>query len=226
MSPRGHYPIAHPTIPMSVKPDAFSEAKELSRLDDPAVRSRCFKLKWRSEWQNWLARVGAFLLLPTFFLLDRGYAGHTSRYSHRHSPPVPALIPYGYATLGISVALFISLIGFSNYCLLDPVEHRLYRNFRFLFWRRRRVVFREGEILAITTDGQPRRGRYGVHWYYRMMAVGRDGHKEPLSNWRQGGLDKWNGKARLLASQCGCEGREAPERCEVSVENEGGRPVL
>ncbi len=214
------------TIPMTTKPDTFSEAKELSRLDDPAVRSRCVKLKWRSDLQNRLAGAGGLFLLATFLLLERGYVGSTSRYSHRYSPPLPVLIPYGYATLGVALTLFLGLIGFRNYCLLDPVEQRLYESFQFLWWRKRRVVFRSGEILAITTDGRPRRGKYGVHWYYRMVAVGRDGRKEPLSNWRQGGLDKWNARARQLAPQFGCEHREAPERCEVSVENEGGAPVL
>ena len=211
---------------MTAKADAFSEAKELNRLDDPSVRNRCVKLKWRSNLQNRLAAAAGLLLLPAFFLLDQGYVGNVSRYTHRRSPPAPALIPYGYACLGISLALFVSLLGFRNYCLFDTLEHRLYRHFRFLWWRRREIVFRAGEILALTTDGQPRTRKYGVRWYYRMVAVGRDGRKQPLSNWRQGGLDRWNAKARLLAPQFGCEFREAPSGCAVSVEDDGGTPKL
>jgi hypothetical protein len=166
------------------------------------------------------------LLFPTFVLLQFGYFGSTSKYTHRHSPPVPTLIPYGYATLAISLALFLSLLGFRNYSLLDTVERRLYRNFQFLWWRRRRLIFRHGEILALTTDAQPRRGKYGVRWYYRLVAVGLDGRKEPLSNWRRNALDQWDRKARQLAPQFGCEFREGREQSAVSVEDERGTPTL
>jgi hypothetical protein len=211
---------------MTTQCDSFSEAKELSRLDDPAVRNRCVKLKWRSDLQNQLASLAFLLLFVTFFLLLRGYFGHASRSGPSYTPPSPALIPYGYTTLGISLALLSSLVGVRNYCLVDPVEHRLYQNRRFLWWCKRRIIFRHGEILAITTDGQPRASKGGVMWYYRLVAVGVDGRKEPLSNWRQGGLDKWNTKTPEVALLLGCESHAAPPQSIVSVEEKDGAPTL
>ena len=211
---------------MTTKPDSFSEAKELSRLDDPAVRKRCIKLNWRSNYQNWFSTAAFLFLIPTFFLLQWGYVGHTSRYGNRYTPPSPSLIPFGYATLGMSLALFASLLGFRNYCLVDPVEQRLYQNLQFLWWRKRQIIFRKGEVLAVTAEGQRRFVKHGVIWLYRLVAVGADGHKEPLSNWRQAGLDKWNARARELAPLLGCESYPAPPQSAVVVEERDGQPML
>ena len=195
-------------------------------MDDPAVRYRCVKLKWRSEFQNGFAGVAFLLLIATFVLLQGGYFGHASPSGRSETPALPALIPFGYATLGISLTLLASLVGFRNYCLVDPVDHRLYQNLQFLWWRKRQIVFRQGEVLAITADGQPRAFKAGVIWYYRLVAVGVDGRKEPLSNWRQGGLEKWNAKARELAPQLGCESHAAPPQSIVTVVEKDGLPTL
>jgi hypothetical protein len=211
---------------MTTQSNSFSEIEELSHLDDPAVRNRCVKLKWRSDLQNQFPVLAFILFLLTFFLLKWGYLGFYSRHGGEYSPPASALIPIGWTTLEISLALLISLLGFRNYCLLDPLERRLYQHVQFLWWRRRRIVFRAGEILAITTDGQPRAFKGGILWYYRLIAVGFDGRKAPLSNWRQAGLDEWNAKAPELASQLGCESCAAPPQSIVSVEDKDGAPTL
>jgi hypothetical protein len=211
---------------MTTRIDSFSRAKELSRMDDPAVRKRCIQLKWRSDLQRYVYVAAFVSLFITYILLERGYFGYKPRYGHIAHPPMPAFIPWGFASLAIAIVLLLGASLARNYCLIDPVEHRLYHFFRFLWWSRRELVFRAEDILAITTDGQPRQGRYGVHWYYRMVAVGNDGRKEPLSHWRRNGLDQWNAKGRELAPQLGCANHEAPSERRVSVENEGGVPTL
>ena len=60
----------------------------------------------------------------------------------------------------------------------------------------------------------------------RLVAVGVDGRKEPLSNWRQGGLDKWNTKTPEVALLLGCESHAAPPQSIVSVEEKDGAPTL
>jgi hypothetical protein len=207
---------------MAMQTDSFSEQKELSRLDDPAVRNRCVKLRWRSNFQSGTLWATLVLFFIAFVLLDRGYAGYTPRYSHQHHPPNPALIPYGWAALEVSAGLLMVALICQNYCLLDPSEHRLYQHFGFLWWRKRKIVFRAGEVLAITVDGKSRSSRYGVRWYYRLVAVGIDGRKQPLSNWRQRSLQEWNARARELAPQFGCASQMAPEKSVVSVEQENG----
>lgn len=195
----------------------------MARLDDPAVRNRCVKLKFRSELQNGFASLAFLLFLLTCSLLKWGYLGTSS---HGYGSTTPALIAGGFTTLGISLTLLIGLVGFRNYCLLDPLEHRLYHHFRFLWWQTTKLVFRPGEILAVTTDGQPRTFKGGVLWYYRLVAVGANGLQQPLSNWRQAGLDKWNARAAELALQLDCEAFAAPPQSVLSVEEKGGAFTL
>ena len=145
----------------------------------------------------------------------------------RNHPPIPALIPWGYAALGIGAALFLGALLCQSYCLLDPVEHRLYSHFSFLVWRKRRLVFRDGEIQGLTVESQSRRGRYGVRWYYRMVAVGKNGQKQTISNWRRNGLEKWNTRANELAPMLGCQGYHAPEKSALTVGTDpGGAKIL
>jgi hypothetical protein len=207
-------------------PDSFNDQKELSRLDYPEVRDRCVKLKWTSRIQTAFLGLGLILLFATLFLLELGYHGSTSRRSHRYHPPIPAFIPYGYAALGIGLALLTSLLGIRNYSLLDPVTHRLYHHLQFLWWRKRKIVFREGEVLAVTAEGQRRSSKYSTYWVYRTVAVGKDGRRVPLSNWRRNELEACNAKARQLAPHLGCEGISAPAESRVLVETESGKPAI
>jgi hypothetical protein len=186
-------------------------------MDDPAVRGRCVRLNWRTFWQNRMYWAVFVCLFVAIVLLDDGYAGHRSRYSHRYRPPVPELIPYGYAALAIGAGLLLGAMLCQNYCLLDPVEHRLYSHFSFLLWRKRCLVFREGDVLGVTVESQSRRGRYGIRWYYRMAAVGKDGRQQTISNWRRNGLEKWNARAHELAPMLGCQAYPAPEKSKLTV---------
>lgn len=140
--------------------------------------------------------------------------------------PHSEVIPYCCAAVALAVALFASFCGFRNYCLLDPLEHRLYRVFQFLWWRQRQIVFSEGQALALTAEGRSRYSRGGLRWYYRMVAFGADGCKEPLSNWQQDGLENWNLKARQLAPLLGCEFREAPPHSVATVVDDNGTASL
>jgi len=135
-------------------------------------------------------------------------------------------MPAALAAFGFSGAFFIVAFVPQNYCLIDPVEHRLYHQLQFLWWRKREIIFRAGEILAFTTDGRRLITRYGAHWDYRLVAVGNDGFKEPLSNWRRGALEEWNAKAIELAGQFGCASAEAPPECKVEVEDKAGAATL
>jgi hypothetical protein len=210
---------------MTTRPDSFSEAKELSRLDDLAFRNRCIKLKWRNAYQNNVFALAFALLIITFFFLMEGYVGLAGR-RQPQSPPVPALIPVGFTTLGISLVLCMSAMAVQNYSLVDPIKHRLYRCFRFLWWRKRQILFLDSPILAVTTDIESRATRGGIFWYYRLVAVGKDGRKEPLSNWRHNGLDRWNAKAQELGPKLGCASYGAPPKSMISVEEENGIATL
>jgi hypothetical protein len=210
---------------MMTRSDSFSDAKELSRLDDPSVWKHCVKLKRRSDLETALLGISLPLLAVSFFLLIRGFSGTTSR-SGRYHPPAPFLIPYGEWALGIAVAALAVFFCCRSFYLLDPTARRLYYQFQILWWRRRRLAFRQEEIAGITTEGQMKSSKYGTYWNYRLTAVGLDGRQEALSNWRREGLEMWNAKARELAGLLGCQSYAAPRESAPSVELQDGKPVL
>jgi hypothetical protein len=210
---------------MTTQSDPFSDAKELSRLDEPIVWNRCVKLKRRSDLETNLLQIAILLLIAAFFLLIHGHFGGTSR-SGRYHPPVPVLIPYGDTALGIGLAMLVIFFCCRNLYLLDPTACRLYHQFQFLWWRRRRLAFRQDEVLSLTAEGRMKRSKYGTYWLYRLTAVGLDGRQEPLSNWRRNGLEMWNAKARALAAQLGCQSYAAPAESIPAVEQQNGKPVL
>jgi hypothetical protein len=210
---------------MTSPSDSFPDAKELSRLDDPIVRKRCVKLKRRSTFQLHLQGVMILCFLLGLMLLSRSQFGSRSR-SGRHYPPAPALRPYGQAALGLGLAALACYLATQNYYLLDPLEHRLYHGFRFLWWRRRRILFRQAEILCLTTEARMFRSRYGSYWCYRLNVVGIGGSREPLSDWRRHALEECNAKARQLAAQLECPSEAAPPESIVAVEIKAGRPTL
>jgi hypothetical protein len=208
---------------MTARSDSFSDAKELSRLDDPIVCKRCTKLKRQSDVQSILLGMTILLLMVSFFLFVQ--AGSTSR-SGRYHPVVPALIPYGMASLALSLATLISLLCYRNFYLLDPQEHRLYHQFQFLWWQRRQIVFRQGEVFAITTAGRKKISKYGAYWEHRLTAVGMNGQQEPLSDWRRNGLETWNAKACTLAKELGCQSISSPPQSKLSVQLKDGKPFI
>jgi hypothetical protein len=210
---------------MTTQSASYSDAKELSRLDDPMVWNRCVKLKRRSGFEAALLNVTIVALVAAIFLLMRGHFGSHSR-SGRYHPPAPVLIPYGETALGISLAALAIFICSRNFYLLDPTACRLYHQFQFLWWRRRRLAFRQDEILGLTTEGRMKRSKYSTYWVYRLTAVGLDGRQEPLSNWRRNGLEMWNAKARALRAQLGCQSYAAPAESIPAVEQQNGKPVL
>jgi hypothetical protein len=210
---------------MMTRSDSFSDAKELSRLDDPGVLQRCVKLKRRSDFEMILLGISLPLLAVAFFLLIRGFTGTTSR-SGRYHPPAPVLIPYGECALGVALVALAVFFWCRSFYLLDLSARRLYYQFQILWWRRRRLAFRQEEIAGLTAEGQMKRTKYGTYWNYRLTAVGLDGRQEPLSNWRREGLEMWNAKARELAALLGCQSYAAPRESSPSVELEYGKPVL
>ncbi len=210
---------------MTMQPDAFFDAQELSRLDDPFVRQRCVKLKRRSALQSALRVTTFVMFFAAIFLLLQGHFGGRSR-SGRYHPPNPALIPYGNAAVAIGLVALAGLLCCRNYYLLDPSQHQLYHCFRFLWWGRNRIVFRQGEIFGITATGRRRQTRYGSYWEYRLVAVGMNGKQEPLSDWRRNALEARNAQAVDLAAQLGCQSFAAPLESKLSVELTGGTPQL
>lgn len=189
------------------------------------VRKRCVKLKRKSAFQLHLQGVMLLFFMLAALLLFRSQFASRSR-SGRYSPPVPALRPYGQTALGLGLAALACYFATQNYYLLDPVEHRLYHVFRFLWWRRRRILFRQPEILCLTTEAKMFRSRYGSYWRYRLTAVGIGGRQEPLSDWRRHALELCNAKARQLAGQLECHSQAAPSESVVSVEIRDGKPCL
>jgi hypothetical protein len=210
---------------MTMQPDAFFDAQELSRLDDPFVRQRCVKLKRQNAFQAALQATMILMFVAAIFLLLHGHFGGRSR-SGRYHPPTPALIPYGNAAVVIALVALAGLICSRNYYLLDPSQHRLYHCFRFLWWGRNRIVFRQGEIFGITTTGRRRQTRYGSYWEYRLAAVGMNGRVEPISDWKRDSLEARNAKAVELAAQLGCKSIAAPRESKLRVELSGGTPQL
>ena len=206
--------------------DALSKQKILNRLDDPAVRARCVKLPWRREIQSDFISMGSLLLVFGLFFLIIGYWGDYTPRSDRYRPPKPAFIPYGFASLGGAVALFSGFWLFQNYSLIDPQEQWLYRYSQFLFWRKRRVIFRAGEILAVTTDCRRRSSKYGTRWYYRVVAIGRNGQKEPLGNWLRDGISECNAQARDFAAKLRCPSQTGLAKNVVRMEMQNGIPTV
>jgi hypothetical protein len=210
---------------MTMQSDSFFDAQELRRLDDPFVRQRCVKLKRRSTLQAALRTTTLVMFAAAFYLLLHGHFGGRSR-SGRYHPPMPALIPYGNAAVAIGLVALAGLFCCRNYYLLDPLQHRLYHCFRFLWWGRNRIAFRQGEIFGITTAGRRRQSRYSSYWEYRLTAVGMNGKQEPLSDWRRKSLETRNAQAVELATQLGCQSFAAPAETKLSVELNGGTPQL
>ena len=210
---------------MTTRVDSFSEAKELSRLDDPAVKARCIELKRRSEIQDHLLQGLIVCLLASFIFLQRGYAGYGSR-SGNYRPPNPSLIPWGTTMLGLSLALAVFLLGIRNYYLADPVERKLYHLFRFFWSQRRRIVFRPGEILGVTVEAERRSSKTGTYWLYRLIVLGNDGRKEPISNWERDGLEHWNERSGEVADCLSCESYPAPSESTASVERSGEKATI
>ena len=210
---------------MTTRPDLFSEAKEIARLDDPAVSSRCVKLKRRSNFQTTLLVTILLGLVASFILLVHGYTGTTTRRGLYH-PPIPGLIPYGMAVVVIALASLVSYCGCRNYYLLDPVLHRLYHHFSLFWYRRRQIVFREGEVFCITVEGRKQSSKRGYYWVYRLTCIGMNGQSEPLSDWRRDGLEEWNSKALDLAGLLDCQSIVAPPKSTLSVELGDEVPAL
>jgi len=206
---------------MTIQSDSFFDAQELSRLDDPFVRQRCVKLKRRGALQATLQATTILMLTAALFLLLQGHFGGRSR-SGRYHPPIPALIPYGDTAAAIGLVALVGLFCCRNYYLLDPSQHRLYHCFRFLWWGRNRIAFRQGEIFGLTTAGRRRQSKYSSYWEYRLTAVGMNGKEEPLSDWRHNSLEARNAKAVELAAQLGCQSIAAPRESKLSVELNGG----
>src|SRR5579863_6364387 len=84
-------------------------------LDEAGVKNRCIILKRPTDLQKAIGYVAISLLAGSFFLLQNGYLGFVSRHSGAYSPPEPALIPWGFAVVAVSVLLFASLFGFRHY---------------------------------------------------------------------------------------------------------------
>ncbi|HEV7927424.1 MAG TPA: hypothetical protein VGR14_18885 [Verrucomicrobiae bacterium] len=210
---------------MTVQPDSFFDAQELSRLDDPFVRQRCVKLKRQNAFQAALQATMILMFTAAIFLLLQGHFGGRSR-SGRYHPPNPALIPYGNTALTIGLVALVGLFCCRNYYLLDPSQHRLYHCFRFLWWGRNRIVFRQGEIFGVTTTGRRRQTRYGSYWEYCLTAVGMNGKQEPLNDWRRDSLEARNAQAVDLATKLGCQSFSAPLESKLRVELTGGTPQL
>lgn len=206
--------------------DSFSEMKELARLDDPAVRKGCVKLKRRSELETDILIGAAISLLPLLWMMQWAYWGYTPRHSSHHYPPAPALAPYAWLIVALDALAFLMYFAMRNYYLVDPGAQRVYHVSDFLWRRNRRVVFRQGEVLGLTTESQPRSSKYGMQWYYRLVLVGIGGRQEPVSNWSREGLEKWNAKAAAIAPLLQCQSFPAPPQSIVEVTTTSGGPRL
>jgi len=60
-----------------------------------------------------------------------------------------------------------------------------------------------------------------------MVAVGKDGRQQTISNWRRNGLEKWNARPNELAPMLGCQAYPAPEKSKLTVaRNDNGATIL
>jgi len=202
--------------------------QELNRLDDPAVVQRCVKLEVRSDGQQFALAAGLLACFLGVCMLMVGYVGWTSRYHQKHHPPIPAFIPFGWTTAGLGAALLLGAFFIvDNYYLVDPVERRVYRLFQFLAWRRRNIVFRDGELQSISSEERKTRGPYrflagGYRIYrsYRVVAAARNGRREAFTNWKLYSLEECNAKTVELAGILHCKYEAAAMASPTAAANE------
>jgi len=201
--------------------DALSEEKELARLDDRAVRGRCVVLEWRGQMQSSFFGAAFLLAFPAAALLQCGYGVGKGLHV-----PTPEYVPWGWATFAIVAAMAVCGLLCQNEGLLDPIEQRLYRESRFLWWLKREIVYHKGEVLGITSEGRRIRRRLIDRWEYRVVALGRDGSKEPMGNWQRDSLDVCNTQAQGLAAHLGCASYAAPPELSPFVEEKDGTATI
>ena len=205
--------------------DSYMELKDLARLDDPQVVQRCVKLKRTHPVKTMLGWSVFYLLLAAVILLKSVYIGGASRSGVYH-PPNPSLFPWATTSIFLGVVALGGYFCIQNYYLVDPVEHLLYHHFSFLGLRRRRIVFRQADIVGITAEGKKRTSKYSSYWIYRTVAVGLDGRSEPLTNWVRDGLRVSNSQAIEIARLLGCKSFDAPSETKPVVDRENGIPTL
>lgn len=212
-----------------------SETSELDQIDDPSFRQRCRTLTVPSRLQTVFTYSAGLCILAAIGILLDAYG---LRWPWRRYRLFPFRVSaWGAIWPGVAAAVFLAgrFFASSNCYLIDPVGRCLYQSASLLGWSRRRVVFREGDILGITAGGKkidyiraddPDNSRDEPWWEYRVIAVGKDGRLQPLSVWRRDALPQCNAEAAELAGLLGCPHYAAPNESTPCVNTERGTPSL
>jgi hypothetical protein len=145
-------------------------------------------------------------------------AGKVALLGHRRSPPTPELLPYALGALPLALVFFIAHRFTDNYYLLDRERHRIFYHFKFLWFRRLRVLLQRKDIVAVTVQGHKASERRGpTYWEYRVGVVGTNGRWIALTEWEKEALEPCNRKAASLAAMLGCQAYSASAGCELVV---------
>jgi hypothetical protein len=137
--------------------------------------------------------------------------------------PEPVLLRYVPFALALSGLLFLARRFTDNFYLLDPERQCLYYHFKFLGFRRIRLLLTRREVLGVTTEARKRSADGGASWWeHRLVVIGKGGRVVPLSDWRKEGLGRCNREGAERATLLACPFHPAPPRSDLVVRVKGG----
>lgn len=197
------------------KPIDYRSGSDPVGANDPSPSEDLVKLDPDTTLENFLmgGAIGALL-----FVLGIGKAALVG---HRSSPPSPELLPLAVWALPFCLVFFIAFCFTDNYYLLDRERHQIFYHFKFLWFRRLRVLLRRKDVVAVAVQGR-KQGK-GSYWEYRIGVVGNTGRWVALTEWQREPLEQCNKEAAKLAAMLGCMAYPAAPDCELVVRNGNGR---
>jgi len=142
-------------------------------------------------------------------------------FGRRSMPPRPALLPYLPFLLLAALVLFAARWCTENYYLVDPKKHCVFYHFKFLWFRRTRLLLEHQDVLAVATQGHIRQitGRFEDKWAYRVLVIGAGGQRAGVTTWRPGddGLAESNAEGVRIARLLDCPVLNTPRHCEIRI---------
>ena len=122
------------------------------------------------------------------------------------------------------LACFIGLCFTDNYYLLDRERHQILYRFKFLWFRRLRVLLQRKDVVAVAVQGRKSGQRgHSSSWEYRIGVVGNTGRWVALTEWQSEPLEPCNTEAAKLAAMLRCTAYPAAPSCELVVRKENGK---
>jgi hypothetical protein len=196
------------------KPEDYRNSSGLANENEPSPSEDLVKLDPDTTLENFLmgGAIGALL-----FVLGIGKAALVG---HRSSPPSPELLPLAVWALPFCLVFLIAFCFTDNYYLLDRERHQIFYHFKFLWFRRLRVLLQRKDVVAVAVEGR-KQGKPS-YWEYRIGVVGNTGRWVALADWQNEPLEASNTAAAKLAGMLGCKVYPASPDCELVVRKESG----